>query len=379
MKRFYKMSVYLTAFICIAGCTGKQPEQPPASVEDPVQQTPSAAAETSQPELSLLLSVEKPEGYETCAVYTADEGEEVSDIYITANTAVNDLKLLRLRYSASGKCTGYQLYETDSVNEKRALLVHMMFYGDLPSYGVSCRDQEGNQFFYQICQSGEDGSVSLIKTDEIELFRYEDENMYSDILDTALKFASGEAKEEIADGMIGVYEITQGTASLTGLSRVGYTFMDLNGDGYDELLIAETYSDNLYAGSRIMAVYTYLNGMPVLAAEGSYRNRYFVLEDGSTIYNEGSAGAAYTIFSTGVLSANEPEIKTADYYFSHEREEGDWENIGYYHNTSGEFDTAVSEELDISAAEFFGLMGGYEEQIMELSLSPLSDYISRDN
>ena len=76
-----------------------------------------------------------------------------------------------------------------------------------------------------------------------------------------------------------------------------YGYYDLNADGQDELLIAETYIDE--AGElevwAVFGIYTVIHGEPVQIAEGWSRNTYTVYENG-LILNIGSNSA----FSTDV-------------------------------------------------------------------------------
>ena len=73
----------------------------------------------------------------------------------------------------------------------------------------------------------------------------------------------------------------------------GFTFMDLDEDGTDELLIGALGSDFMdNTRGYVLAVYCLKDGEPVLAVEGWERNRYIIGNDGC-IYNFGSSGAAY--------------------------------------------------------------------------------------
>ena len=62
-----------------------------------------------------------------------------------------------------------------------------------------------------------------------------------------------------------------------------------------------------YVGSRILAAYTYKHNVPFNILVGTSRNRYYLFED-NTIFNEGSNGAAYTIFGTYHLSKDESQL-----------------------------------------------------------------------
>lgn len=72
---------------------------------------------------------------------------------------------------------------------------------------------------------------------------------------------------------------------------IGCARMDLNGDGVEELLLGWLDAPlwNMDEGY-VFAIYTLVDGQPVLAVEGWERNRYVVGGDGY-LYNAGSSGA----------------------------------------------------------------------------------------
>ena len=73
--------------------------------------------------------------------------------------------------------------------------------------------------------------------------------------------------------------------------QLGYARRDLDGDSSEELLLGWVGNEfwNLDQGY-VFAIYTLVDGQPVLAVEGWERNRYVVGEDGY-LYNAGSSGA----------------------------------------------------------------------------------------
>lgn len=75
------------------------------------------------------------------------------------------------------------------------------------------------------------------------------------------------------------------------LDRIGYVRRDLDGDGSEELLLGWVGNDiwNLDQGY-VFAIYTLVDGQPVLAVEGWERSLYVVREDGY-LYNTGSSSA----------------------------------------------------------------------------------------
>jgi len=120
------------------------------------------------------------------------------------------------------------------------------------------------------------------------------------------------------------------------LNSYGYLIMDISGDRIPELIIGSTESNEIFA------VYSLQNGTPVALLEGYARNMYWYLGGGSFL-SEGSAGAAYYIMSKSTLEADASALKIDDYYFTYEKENP--EDIGYFHNNTGEWDKNVSEEI----------------------------------
>ena len=78
------------------------------------------------------------------------------------------------------------------------------------------------------------------------------------------------------------------------LDRTGYVQMDLNGDGSPELLLGWLENDiwNLNEGY-VFAIYTLVDGQPILAVEGWERSTYVLGTDGC-LYHCGSSGADRT-------------------------------------------------------------------------------------
>ncbi len=78
--------------------------------------------------------------------------------------------------------------------------------------------------------------------------------------------------------------------------QIGYARRDLDGDGSEELLLGWVGNEfwNLDEGY-VFAVYTLVDGQPVLAVEGWERNLYVVREDG-ILCNCGSSGAGRTVW-----------------------------------------------------------------------------------
>lgn len=158
------------------------------------------------------------------------------------------------------------------------------------------------------------------------------------------------------------------------LQKFGYTIQDINADGTRELIIGEINERKAHScfGSKIYAVYKQTNDKVYCILEGTNRNCFDILNDG-TFFNFGSAGAANTIFGSYALYPVKKILSCENFYFSAENNET-FQEISYYHNTSGEFDKAVSQV--ISEKEFDTARNEYEKRIKPIQLIPLAYALS---
>ena len=147
------------------------------------------------------------------------------------------------------------------------------------------------------------------------------------------------------DGEYGVMEAVQGREGSEALRSVGWLVRDLSGDGVPELVIGsvEQGEDGKFRGSQIYALYTLKNGKPHLTQEGTFRNAFALMDNGQ-FFHHGSGGAMYSIFGVFALTQDGTSLVCQDYWFTHEKNRTTWE-LGFYHNSSGQMDTAVSEEV----------------------------------
>ncbi len=197
------------------------------------------------------------------------------------------------------------------------------------------------------------------------------ENMYRHVLNSNYKIVTGGMDNyEYLEGTSGIGEVVM-NGSENAMDTIGYTFVDSNNDGIAELVIGAINEerDGRYYGEYIYSVYTY-DVMPQLILEGWSRNRCFLLGDG-TYYTEGSSGAMYSVFENYMLGANEIQLTCIDYYFTKEKDET-FEEYGFYHNTTGEWDITVSEEL--GEEEYWNIAAAYSERTIPLEYTSFAKY-----
>lgn len=238
---------------------------------------------------------------------------------------------------------------------------------------------------------------------------------YGSVLDSAYWLVAGVGSDvldiDYLEGLTGLDEfvhITEFENTDERFACVGYRFEDLNGDGISELLIMEAaegsgmndadgasepsgtsdgsgagfagsnQSDDIpipnapqnASGSRLFAVYTLVDGKPYCVLESMYRNSYSLTEDG-TFFNKGSAGAMYSIFAEEKLSKDGTTMSCIDYWFTYEKDES-FQEIGYYHNTTGDWDKNLSEE--VGEEEYYKALEKLESKVQALEMKTFAEY-----
>ncbi len=129
---------------------------------------------------------------------------------------------------------------------------------------------------------------------------------------------------------------------------ITYALEDINKDGSREMIVLDAMGN-----TRILAIFALQNGQPVMTHEGWYRARLYKLSDG-TLYNEGSGGAAYSIFETD-----------GQCWFTYPKDEAQME-IGYYYAADGSYDPATAQE--ITAEEYSAKQTEFAQKITAFSV-----------
>lgn len=196
--------------------------------------------------------------------------------------------------------------------------------------------------------SVEDAKTS--QSNESETKEKEMNSAYKKVLDDTYTFISEfDGSQTISEGQNGIAEIVRDVRSNDKnrddiKADIGYTLLDINSDGVDELIFAE--KNDLQENNRILAIYTLKNNNLKLLDEGWSRKRLYLLDDNS-IYNSGSNGAAYSIWGIYKINDSADGLETIDFYFT---EYNDSKNdLYWYHNTTGKYDKNVSECLSLAS------------------------------
>lgn len=195
---------------------------------------------------------------------------------------------------------------------------------------------------------------------------------YKGIIHQAYELIIADDEEVFAeDGTIGILEAHIGRDTEETLSHVGYMLYDVDGNGVEELIIADMGEGSW--DSRILAMYSLSDDKPVLVIDGWARNRFYILNDGM-FYYEGSGGAAYTTFATYHMAEDGISLAPVDYYFSDYREDSGQE-WGWFHNTTGEREVEKSEIMELEDENVpWEMMKEFEAQIKHLDVTRFIDY-----
>ncbi len=153
------------------------------------------------------------------------------------------------------------------------------------------------------------------------------------------------------------------------LDAIGYCLPDLNGDDIPELVIGDISYPEV---DNILAIYTLVENEPVMVANGMARSRWRLTSDGK-LFNFGSSGASYSIFSIYEMTEDEfgPELVRVEGYFSvySDSEEKD---VYYQCNegSEGDFDTTNATLLKDDSDAFWAR----EIEMEDRCITP--DYLS---
>lgn len=168
-------------------------------------------------------------------------------------------------------------------------------------------------------------------------------------------------EEFIAHGLPYVYGYEPG--------NMGYTFMDINGDGVEEMLtgICVTHAadaDPKYGNC--LDLYTIVNGQPVGLGQGGERYRYSACGDGTvaSFWSGGAANSGWDYFTISEDGRLEQFMVIGSNY---SEESGD---IYYFKNTAEPFDKLDGET--ISREEYDRIADGFT--YLPLDFTPITAY-----
>lgn len=158
---------------------------------------------------------------------------------------------------------------------------------------------------------------------------------------------------------------------ISPLEALGYAVVDLSGDGVPELAVASLpeYGGEISPfgpqGGQVFVLYTLVDGQPQYVFEGWHRNSYSYIGEGR-FFCYGSNSAEETCLGFYALSGDGTALEVENFYFTGPEDEN-WD-ISIYRNTTGSFDPAQSQKMEMTLGDFWALA----PEPQDLPLSPFS-------
>lgn len=191
------------------------------------------------------------------------------------------------------------------------------------------------------------------------------EKIYADILDLFYHHIQtdwAECYEEPYEGKFS-FLFFKNFSDPSYADKIGYAFMDLNGDGTDELLIGiditeDSIEKDMYQDV-IFDLYTYMDNRIIHLATSGERFAYGLCED-HTIYYYGAGGAFYSYYYHYELDPNKPVLSVLE---SIRMEEDCWS-----YSSSGQYDPETNSHegemlTDISRDDACSVMDSWPQWI----------------
>lgn len=152
------------------------------------------------------------------------------------------------------------------------------------------------------------------------------------------------------------------------MEKIGYAFLDLDGDGTDELLIGAIEGDD-FIRQQIFNLYYLNDDLPWQGLSGTERDRYYLCREGGNfiIINEGSSSASNTVLWYYTLREGELVPMQTIVYIAENDREGQWSYA------AGE-DAVLNRRATITEEEAQKIIRTYDEYRITPEYIPFSDF-----
>ncbi|MFQ6795029.1 MAG: tetratricopeptide repeat protein [Thomasclavelia sp.] len=164
------------------------------------------------------------------------------------------------------------------------------------------------------------------------------------------------------------------------IDKIGYTFIDLNSDGIEELLIGMRSDGTDNSQSIIYELYTYVDGKVIQLATSGERYSWQLCKD-YTLYFEGSGGAYSHSYDHCKLSSDARNFTIIESIKSEPDE--NWENVYWYYTTSGLYDPVTyntkNTEYSLISEEEGNIIRKSWPQRVEYALTYFNEYTPQNN
>ena len=193
---------------------------------------------------------------------------------------------------------------------------------------------------------------------------------YVQELETAVRTLVG-TYPELDDDFFCISAAVEGKSHAEALQSVGYTLLDIDQNGTQELVIASNAKPSDYPsckGNMIFLIYDLHNGKPRKIVSGHYRNAWFLSRPDRELLNIGSVSAACSIHA--LYDYINGELTCRDNWYSGLNEEGD--HI-FYHSYEATTDPAKGEQLSFTMDDFISHEDELAAETRRIKLTPFAD------
>lgn len=349
--------------------------------------TPRGDASGAKPPVQVLWQqdVEPAPSWLVTQTMTVDQGAVPSPLLFVAQEDLPHLLLLNIEMMGWDDAANMGVFwvkkqfPMNTLTPAHPLPVNAIFYGDTPRLGFSYLTPDGKRRYFAVGLSGHDGSCYV---EEVRVAGYgsvvgkeepsEGAPRYGGLLSGIYDILSGGDSEFVEEcgGAFGIHEAVSLLGSEAALEQVGYAVRDITGDGVPELLIGliDEGAGTASFGTTILAVYTPPKAMPVCVLEGSAWN-HFRLMEGGRFLQDGTGGVMNLSFGEYALSTDGRQGSFESFYFAAENPLAP-NQIAVYYNTTGAFDPARSEKLDMPPEVLPHLKADLERGVRHVNLMP---------
>ena len=175
---------------------------------------------------------------------------------------------------------------------------------------------------------------------------------------------------ELDDDFFCISAAVEGKSHAEALQSVGYTLLDIDQNGTQELVIASNAKPSDYPsckGNMIFLIYDLHNGNPRKIVSGHYRNAWFLSRPDRELFNIGSVSAACSVHA--LYDYINGELTCRDYWFSGLDEQGD--HI-FYHSFEPIPDPDRGESLSFTMDDFISHEEELAAETRRIKLTPFS-------
>lgn len=89
------------------------------------------------------------------------DSEYTQRLLFRAHETLSDVRFTMMDITADGIISGDPLYTLDTLSEEKPLVIGVVFFGDLTTFGLSFTDVSGTEHYYMLYTSGRNGSVVM--------------------------------------------------------------------------------------------------------------------------------------------------------------------------------------------------------------------------